>query len=61
MRLPKPKRTKVAPVVPMRPLRYFCSEERTFCRNAAAKVIGIHNSMPSNPMRAARVRGIGRA
>ena len=27
---PKPKRTKVAPVVPIRPFCYFCSVERTF-------------------------------
>jgi hypothetical protein len=29
-RSPKPKRTKVAPVVPMTPFRCFCMAERTF-------------------------------
>ena len=42
---PKPKRTKVAPVVPSRPFKCFCNAERAFWQKAAKMVIGIQSSM----------------
>jgi hypothetical protein len=42
---PKPKRTKVAPVVPITAFRCFCAADRRFCRKAAAMVMGIQSSM----------------